>query len=126
MPVEAVPLTELERADIGLKQGGHTVFYPLPPTGVFFDMGGTRATVWYTEADAENALKTFERAFKAAYPNAKRTNDTAHPNENGMRVSTYEVDFGNSRLASVEAHYPERNAQAPKFIVYIMAQARKQ
>ncbi len=34
-PIEPVVLTELERNDIGLKQGGHTLFYPLPPSGVF-------------------------------------------------------------------------------------------
>ena len=38
-------LSPLERADIGLSQGGNTMFYPLPPSGVFFDMQGPTATV---------------------------------------------------------------------------------
>jgi hypothetical protein len=126
MPIAPVQLTELERADIGLRQGGRTVFYPLPPTGVFFDMDGSTANVWFNQADADRALDPFEAAMKRAYPRVKQLKDEVHPNDKNLRVRTYEVDFGNSRLAQVIAQYPARGAPPVKFQVAVVAHQRKQ
>jgi hypothetical protein len=126
MPVAPVPLTELERADIGLEQGGNTVFYPVLPTGVFFDMHGAKAMVWFMEADSSQALDAFERAMKAKFSRVKQTKDGAHPTEKGMRTREYVVEFENSRrLAAIQAEYPDRGAPGKKFQVHILAQERR-
>lgn len=124
MPVAPVPLTELERVDIGLKQGGQTLFYPLPPTGVFFDLHGPIATVWYMEADSDRALGALEAEMKRAYPKTQQLKDEPHPTDSRMRVRSYQVDFGNSRLALVEAEYPAKGAV--RFTTRVVAQARRQ
>lgn len=124
MPMPPIPLSELERADIGLKQGGQTLFYPLPPTGVFIDMGGVVASVWFTQADSDRGLGAVEKALKHAFPRAKQLKDGAHPTEKDMRQRLYEIDFGGSRLAALELDYPARGAE--KFVARISAQARKQ
>lgn len=125
MPIEPVILTELERADAGLPQRGHTLFYPLPPTGVFFDMAGTQATVWFTEADYDRALDTFEAALKRAYPKARQLKESAHPRDAGVRLRSYEVDLGASRLALIDVEFAQRGAAAKRFIARVFPQARK-
>lgn len=126
MPMEPIVLTELERADIGLAQGGDTVFYPLPPTGVFLDLAGTRATVWFNDADAGKALAGFEGAMKQAFSSVRQLHDSAHPKDPKIRWRAYEVDFGNSRLALLEVEYPEPGAERPRFLVRVVPQLRKQ
>lgn len=123
MPIAPIPLTELERADIGLKQGGQTMFYPAPPTGVFFDMSGAKAMVWFTEADSDRALAELETAMKRAYPKLKQLKDEAHPTDQRLRVRAYEVDFGNGRIALVNSEYPHRGAAL--FRTTVLAQARR-
>ena len=123
MPVAPVSLTELERADIGLAQGGATLFYPLPPTGVFIDMAGTSATVWFTQADSDLALEALDRALKSAYPRTKQLKDSVHSSQKDVRERAYEVDFGNSRLALIEVEYPARGST--KFVARVAGMARK-
>jgi len=125
VPVEAVPVTELERNDIGLKQGGQTFFYPLPPeAGVFLDLNGAEASVWYNFGDIERGLAAVEQAMKQAYPRAKQLKDETHPTERGMRRRSYEVDLGNRRAALVALEYPDRGG--PKhFAAHIVAQQRR-
>lgn len=125
MPVAPVVLTELQRADIGLAQGGHTLFYSVPPSGVFFDLAGHKSTVWFTEADASAGLERFDAALKGAFKKVNQISDTAHPSEAKMRLRAYEVDFGNARLALIEVEYPERGAPPKKFVVRVIAQARR-
>lgn len=126
MPVAPTILTELQRADIGLAQGGHTLFYSVPPSGVFFDLAGPKGMVWFTDADADQGMARFDEALKRAFRGVKQLHDGAHPREAKMRLRAYEVDFGNSRLALVEAEYPERGAPPKKFMVRVVAQARRQ
>ncbi|MGE0741669.1 MAG: hypothetical protein AB7O98_10025 [Hyphomonadaceae bacterium] len=126
MPIEPVELSELERADIGLKQSGRTLFYPIPPTGVFVDFDGPTANVWFMQADADRALDDMEVAMKRAFPSVKQLKDEAHPNDKNLRVRSYEVDFGNSRLALVVSQYPARGAAPVKFQTHVTAQARRQ
>ncbi len=124
-PVAPVVLTELERADIGLAQGGHTLFYPAPPTGVFVDMNGSMATVWFMEADSSRAMELVDAALKRTSYKIKQTKDASHPNEPKMRFRTYEADLGSNRLALIEAEYPERGAPPKKFVGRIIAQTRR-
>lgn len=125
MPVAPVALTHIERADIGLPEGGNTLFYPLATTGVFFDLEGPKATVWFTDADYDRALDLFEAAMKRAFPRTKQLKDVANPKEANVRFRAYEVDFGNSRLAVVEVDYAKRGAATKRFAVRVTAQARK-
>jgi len=126
LPIEPVILTELERADIKLSQGGTTLFYPLPPTGVFFDMHGPRASIWFVDADYNRALETLDAAMKKAFPRTKQLKDGSSPTERDVRTRSYEVDFGNGRLALVDVQYVGGAAATPKrFIVNVTAQARK-
>ena len=125
MPMAPVALTEVERADAGLRQGGNTLFYPLPPTGVFFDMHGPTATVWFMQADCDRALEVFEQAAKQAFPSIKQLKDSASPTDPQARVRSYEVELGNSRLAVVDVDYPARGAPARRFLARVVAQVRK-
>ncbi|HYD89703.1 MAG TPA: hypothetical protein VEA80_19635 [Vitreimonas sp.] len=125
MPIQPIVLTELERSDIKLSQGGTTLFFPLPPTGVFFDMNGPRAMVWYTDNDFTRGLETLDAAMKAAFPKTKQLKDSASPTEKGVRVRSYEIDFGNKRLALVEVEHATANADVKKFMVRVTAQTRK-
>jgi hypothetical protein len=126
MPIAPVPLTELERADIKLKQGGQTVFYPLPPAGVFLDMDGPIASVWFTGPESSGGLSVFEAALKRAHPRARQLKDNPHPRAAAMRVRSWEVDAGAGKLAYVEADYPAPGKPAELFLVRVTALARKQ
>lgn len=123
MPIAPSPLSELERSELGLAQGGNTVFYPSPPTGVFLDMNGATATVFFSGADAERALDPVEKAMKAAYPNTKQLKDESDESDKTRRKRSYQIDFGNSRLALVEILYPQRSGRP--FTARVTAQARK-
>lgn len=125
MPFTAVQLTELERADIGLKQGGQTFFYTVLPTGVFVDMNGAEATVWFQEADADRALPALDAALKRTYQRVRQLEDSAHPQFQDARLRTYEIDFGNSRVASLSVEYPRQGVRARRFFAQILAMARK-
>jgi hypothetical protein len=125
MPMAPIQLTALERADAGLPQGGSTLFYPLDVSGVFIDLMGTKATVWFTDADYDRALDTFEAAMKGAFPRTKQLKDSADPRDADARLRTYEVDLGGSRLALVDVEYVKRGAASKRFIARVVAQARK-
>lgn len=123
MPIAPKTLSEMERAEVGLEQGGNTVFYPLPPTGVFLDMNGAVATVFFSGADAQRGLDAVEAAMKRAYPNTKQIKEETDPADKDRRKRSYQVDFGNSRLGLVEIHYPQRAGHP--FTARVTAQARK-
>jgi hypothetical protein len=125
MPMAPVPLSELERAEIGLQQGGHTMFYPLDATGVFIDLMGAKATVWFNDADYDRALETFEAAMMRAFPRTRQLKDGASPRDAGTRERTYEVDLGGSRMALVGVEYAKRGAASKRFVARVVAQARK-
>ncbi len=125
MPIVPVPLSELERADRGLEQGGHAFFYPIGNDGgVGFDLNGATATVWFAGGDFDRALTALEESMKKAH-RVKQLKDEALPTPQ-VRRRTYEVDFGKSRLAMVVADYAERNSADQRFMVRVVGQIRKQ
>jgi hypothetical protein len=125
MPMQPVTLSPTERESIGLSPGGATLFYPLLPTGVFIDLAGVKATVWYTDADADQALGVFEAAMKRAYPKVKQLRDEASPADPFVRVRSYQVEFGQSRFALVKAGYPTPGARQKRFLAEVSRQDRK-
>lgn len=125
MPITPIPATELERAQVGLPQGGQTYFYPLGPSGgVYIDLSGSVASVWYMDGDYDRALAAMESSIKQKY-RVKQLGDEALPVPK-QRRRNYEVDFGNSRLAHVIVEYAERGATPARFLVKISAQVRRQ
>ncbi|MBI3438008.1 MAG: hypothetical protein HY054_05050 [Proteobacteria bacterium] len=125
VPIEGMSVTELERAELGLAQGGKTVFYPLGKNGVFLDLSGTSASVFYSDQDFDRALPALDAALKRAHPNAKQVKDTPHPRKKDYRFRSYEVDFGNGKLAVVEVDAAEKAAREHTFAVRIMPMARR-
>jgi hypothetical protein len=125
MPMVPVPLTELERAEAGLQQGGRALFYPLPPAGVFLDVTGAVATVWYVGPESGAGLSALERALRSTYPGARQVSDGAHPQAGDRRLRVWEVDVGNRRVASVEAVYPAPGKAQDRFLVYVFGRERK-
>jgi len=123
--IAPVPVTELERASVGLKQGGQTMYYPLNrDTGVYFDLAGAVATVWYVNGDYDRGLSALDDALKASGFKVKQLKDdpAGAPKQ---RLRSYEVDLGGGRLAHVMAHYAERGGQPERFLVSVGAQVRK-
>src|SRR5512143_2207468 len=68
LPMEGIPLTELERADLGLAQGGQTAFYPLKESGVFLDLHRSTCSVFFADFDFDRALPAVEATLRRAYP----------------------------------------------------------
>jgi hypothetical protein len=125
MPIAPLQATELERAQAGLPQRGQTMVYPLgDQTGVYIDLSGAVATVWFSDADYDRALGALDASLKQKY-RAKQLSDAAMPAPK-QRQRSYEVDFGNSRLAHVVVDYAERGATPARFRVQIGAQVRRQ
>lgn len=119
VPVE---VTELERSSVGLSGGGQTMMYPLGPVGVFIDLSGSVATIWFVGGDFDRGLDEFESMLKSQ--RAKRLKDEASP-EARQRVRSYEVDLGGGRLAHVVVEYAERGAARERFVVRVGAQVRR-
>ncbi|MFZ2031991.1 MAG: hypothetical protein WAU68_16890 [Vitreimonas sp.] len=125
MPMEGEAVTDLERAELGLRQGGRTVFYPLRESGVFLDLNSTTGSVFFADHDFDRAMPAIDSALKRAYPQAKQLKDSPHPRKKNFRFRSYEVDFGNGRLALVELDSPEASAKRRKFVARVFAHARK-
>ena len=125
MPVQGMEVTMLERADLGLTQGGFTLFYPVDSSGVFFDMNGAVASVFFADADYDEALPTIEAAMKRVYPKTKQIKDGLHPRKEKFKYRAYEVDVGNGKLALVEFDIPTSGATKKRFEARVIAQARK-
>lgn len=123
MPITPTQVTELQRADVGLKQGGQTLFYPIGDTGVYIDLTGATATVWYMRGDFDRGLQALEELLKKGHK-TKQLKDEAGGGPK-QRTRSYEVDLGNKRLAYVVAEYAERGAQTERFLVRVGAQVRK-
>jgi hypothetical protein len=125
MPIAPILTTELERATVGLPQGGQTLFYPLSrESGVYMDLSGSVATVWYINGDQDRALPAIDAALKSNSQGVKQLKDesTASPKE---RMRSYEVELGGGRLAHVVVEYAERGAPRERFLVRVSAQLRK-
>lgn len=125
LSIAPVEVTNLERASVGLKPGGQTLFYPLTrETGVYIDMQGALATVWYTGGDFERGLTALEATLKnSGYPMKQLKDEAAAaPKE---RTKSYQVELGGGRVAHVVAEYAERGAHNQRFLVRVGAQVRK-
>jgi hypothetical protein len=125
LPMEGIPLTELERADLGLRQGGRTAFYPLQESGVFLDLDKSTCSVFFADYDFDRALPAVEAVLKRSYPQAKQIKDGPHPRLKDYRHRAYEIDFGGGKLALLELDAPSANATQRKFVARIDAQMRK-
>lgn len=125
LPMEGMPLSELERADLGLAQGGRTAFYPLKESGVFLDLNRSTCSVFFADYDFDRALGAVEASLKRAYPQAKQIKDGPHPRLKDYRFRAYEIDLGAGKVALVELDAPGANASKRKFVARVDAQARK-
>jgi len=123
MPISPVPVTDLERASVGLKQTGQTMFYPLSDSGVFIDLDGPTATIWYVRGDYDRGLQALETVLKADRK-VKQLKDEAS-GASKERTRSYEVELGGKRLAHVIADYAERGAPSERFRVRVVAQVRR-
>lgn len=123
--MDGMPVTDLERQELGLSQGGNTAFYPLGQGGVFLDLHDANATVFYADHDYDRALSALDAALKRAYPKTKQIKDSAHPRKRNFRFRAYEVDLGNGKMALVEVDAPERSADKHKFVARVVSMARK-
>ena len=117
-----IPVSDLERASVGLAPAGQTMMYPLGPVGVFIDLSGSQATIWFVGGDFDRGLEEFETMLKSQ--RAKRLKDEAAP-EARQRVRSYEVDLGGGRMAHVAVEYAERGAARERFLVRVGAQVRR-
>ena len=125
MPIPAMRVSTLQRLDMGLPQGGATMFYPLDGDGVFLDLHGAVASVFYANNDYDRAAPAIESAVKQAYPKTKQIKDGLHPQKEKYNFRAYEVDVGNGRLALVEFDIPTAAAKQKRFEARIIAQVRK-
>jgi len=125
LPMEGIPLTELERADLGLAQGGRTAFYPLKESGVFLDLDRSTCSVFFADFDFDRALPAVEAAVKRSYPQAKQIKDGPHPRMMDYQFRAYEIDLGGGKVALLEFDVPGANASKRKFVARVDAQARK-
>ena len=123
MPIEALPLDEATKAKVGANPGSLAVFYPLGETGVFMQMHGSNARVWYTDVNTDGALETLERALLAAYPQATFNAESAHPTA-GMSVRLYRIEFAGKHFADIEATYPITTGVRQQFVVRVHANQR--
>lgn len=125
MPVTPVPITDLQRADAGLPQGGQTLLYPVNEHGgVFLDLQGSTATIWYMNGDFDRGLAALESVLKSSGRSMKQLKDESQGAPK-QRTRSYEVELGGGRLAHVIAEYAERGAQPERFLVRVVAQVRK-
>lgn len=123
MPIIPIEVTAIERASAGLTGAGQAWMYPLNDSGVFIDMSGATATIWFIGGDYDRALEALEALLKSGH-RAKQLKDEAMA-EPKQRARSFEVDLGNARLAHVIAEYSERGAQRERFRVRVIAQVRK-
>jgi hypothetical protein len=123
--IKPVPVTDLERASVGLQQGGQTMYYPLNrDTGVYFDLAGSVATVWFVNNDFDRGVTALDEALKASGFKVKQLKDDS-AGAPKQRTRSYEVDLGDRRVAHVIADYAERGGQPERFLVRVGAQVRK-
>lgn len=119
IPVE---VSAIERANVGLTGAGQAMMYPLGSSGVFVDLTGSTATVWFMGGDYDRGLERLEALFKTH--RGRQLKDEAQT-EPKQRARQYEVDLGGGRMALVVAEYAERGAARERFLVRVIAQVRK-
>lgn len=121
LPIVPSVLSDAQRQDLGIEPGeGETLFYQLSKSGVFVDVTGSRATIWFSGADSDRALGAVDSMLKRAYPKAKQAKDEADARDTALRVRTYDVTVGNGKMATVEVSYPA-GKQSQKFVAQVIA-----
>ena len=124
-PVEPVVLSPEEHQRIGVPADRLVLFYPAEDDGVFFDVGGSTATIYFRGGDCGSALQVFEQALKRAYPSAKQLDDAVNALSPEMRSRAYEVDLGQNKLAVVDVAYPAPGKSGRQFAVRVFAHQRR-
>lgn len=123
MPIKPEPVGEVDRAMVGLKKSGNTMLYRVGKDGVFLDLDGSVAMVWFVGGDFDRALAAFEDAAKKKYRVRQMSDEALEVPKHRRR--SFEVDLGNKRVALVEIEYAERGASELRFRARINALARK-
>lgn len=122
MPMKPESVADIDRASVGLRPGGQTLLYRVAKDGVFVDLTGSLATIWFVDADFDRALAATDALVKK-YRSKQVKDEALEVPKHRRRV--YEVDFGNGRLATVNVEYAERGADPQRFRVIVAAFARK-
>lgn len=122
MPLAPETVTHFDRASVGLKPGGQTLLYRVAEEGVYVDLTGSLATIWFVGGDFSRALAETEALMKR-YRAMQVKDEALEVPKHRRRV--YEVDFGNGRLSTVNVEYAERGAQPERFRTIVAAFARK-
>lgn len=127
LPIQPVVLTDAQRAEIGMPQSGHTLFYPVKGEmdGVFCEVDGSVTMLWFQGADSDKAIETLDQSLKRMYPATKQAKDEPNKVDANFRARTYDVSLGNGRMATVETHYPAPGKGASKFMVSVIPMQRK-
>jgi|CXWL01.1.fsa_nt_gi hypothetical protein len=123
MPIKPEPVGRLDRTMVGLKDSGQTALYRVGSDGVFLDLDGSVAMVWFVGGDFDRALGAFEEMAKKTYRVRQMSDEALEVPKQRRRM--FEVDLGNKRLAVVAIDYAERGAQMQRFRAHISALARK-
>jgi hypothetical protein len=123
MPVEALVLGKEDKEVAGANPDALVVFYPVGDTGVFMQMGGHQARVWYHNVDTDGALETLEKAIYAAHGNARFVTHSPHPTP-GMGTRLYRLEVDPKRFAVIEATFPIDRTLPQQFVVRVYAQER--
>lgn len=121
MPVEAVPLTDDEKARVRAAPQALVVFYPVEDTGVFLQLGSSRAVAWYDGVPSDNALATLERAFKEVKPRITFIEEKPFTEAAGTSVRIYRLDIAQGRYADLEVMYPSSKKARQQFMVRMTA-----
>lgn len=123
MPIEGMPLDDAAKAAADAHPGSLAVFYPVGDSGVFMQMHGSNARVWYKGVSTDGALETLEKAIQRAYPQAVFRSQVEHTLP-GMSVRLYRIEFGGKHFADIEASYPTTLDVPQQFVVRVHARER--
>lgn len=123
MPVEAVVLSAEERKRIAANPGEFAVFYPVGESGVFLELGGSIARVWYEGVDAVGAIDTLDRALSKV--KVSRLSDSAHEKLKGMKRREYRVELDAKRFVKLSVTYPANKKVKQAFVVQLFAQEQR-
>jgi hypothetical protein len=124
MPVEAVILTPEQKQKAGAHPQALAVFYPLGETGVFMQMRGSQARVWYNGENCDDAVATLEQAIQRAFPAATFVDQQTHPDGAHINVRLYRVPITEGRFIDVETTYPIERGPRQQFVVRLHAKER--
>ncbi len=126
VPVEAVPLSEEEKTRLRTPKEALVVFYPVGETGVFLQLGKSRGVVWYDGVNCDNALKTFERALKSAFPRHTFVREVPNPDIADTKVRIYRVDTDAKHHVDLEVIHPVNKKARQQFMVRMTAWEKTQ